>query len=149
MYPLQTLPYSHLGRLKQHAYSQKQLQYFAQLFYVLSFGFCRVSYAQFIGSVARGSPLARRARSLTLVAGIWTVVSVIILAYDGRPSMPWTGTLKRPLVSFILFSFFFTFAFLLRYSRYFFSSLLPVPLPSPFSSYFYRSGALPILRHHL
>lgn len=80
-------PIGYICRCLTHYMSQAL--FMGQLTYVGSIGLTRVSTAAFIEQLTRNLPQVRVAYILCIIAGIWTVASILVVALRGDLSQPW------------------------------------------------------------
>ncbi|XWW96336.1 hypothetical protein V2A60_004309 [Cordyceps javanica] len=63
--------------------------YLAQIFYIVSFGLCRVAAALFIAYISQAGPHIQPARLAAVVTVLWTVISLLAISIRGDRSRPW------------------------------------------------------------
>ncbi|OAA77190.1 hypothetical protein LEL_04013 [Akanthomyces lecanii RCEF 1005] len=75
--------------LDDYAISGSVGLYLGQLFYILSFGLCRVAAALFIAYISHSGPHIKPARVVAVITAAWTVASALAVCIRGDIIQPW------------------------------------------------------------
>ncbi|KAG6015485.1 hypothetical protein E4U43_005218 [Claviceps pusilla] len=68
--------------------AQKAL-YAGQIFYILSMGLCRISASFFVAHMTHYGPQSRPAYILVGLSALWTLMSMLTIAFRGNIKRPW------------------------------------------------------------